>query len=127
MSVTFCEKCGHNVRLPHIDCKGEIKMKYLRVVIGSKVYDIPLEVIAENRARYYANFDNPGKNECTWDWKKTYKYEYGLVMADPDVAKGWASNNMDWSDVVNMAVEVLETLDDPHILWVNAEKIIVEK
>jgi hypothetical protein len=80
-------------------------MKYLRVIIGSKVYDIPLHVIAN-----------------------TFKHEYNLVMDNSDVAKGWASGNMDWVDVVEHAVEIVaKPLEDPHKLWCNAEKSIVEK
>jgi hypothetical protein len=103
-------------------------MKYLRVIIGSKVYDIPLHVIANNRAKYYADLDNPGLKESTWKWKNTFKHEYNLVMDNSDVAKGWASGNMDWVDVVEHAVEIVaKPLEDPHKLWCNAEKSIVEK
>jgi len=103
-------------------------MKYMRVILGSRIFDIPLAFIAVNRARYYANIDNPGLKENTWNWKKTYEYEYGLVMNDPDVGIGWASGNMDWADVEDEAIEIQATpMEDPHKLWSNAQKTIVEK
>lgn len=103
-------------------------MKYLRVKFDNELWDIPLSVIAENRARYYANLDVPGKTENNWEWKKVFKSEYDMVMNDAANATNWASGNMDWADVKDYAERVGKVEHDEYgDLWVNAEKFIVEK
>lgn len=101
--------------------------KYLRVTFGESQWDVPLSIIAENRAIYYANLDNPGKQKGQWEWDQTFKQEYYETMNDPKVATDWASGNMDWDDVHLFAVPATIKPMDYRAEWVNAEKTIVEK
>jgi hypothetical protein len=79
--------------------------KYLIVTMPNlSRWRIPADFIARHRATYYADFY---KEENT-TYQELYDAEYELVMADDFELTDWASNNMDWSDVVVVA----ERLDD---------------
>jgi len=97
--------------------------KYLRITMpdGSK-WDVPARLVAENRAKYYAekNPDNPSQS--------TYEEEFEYAMSDDYELKDWAAGNMDWEDVEEFAVRHLGP-DDPDYQegWVNGEKEIVVK
>lgn len=92
-------------------------MKYLRVTMpdGSR-WDVPAGLIAANRAAYYA------------DQGDNYEEEYDYTMSDDYQLTDWAANNMNWSDVQHVAVEVAREGDavDYQEGWVNGEKEIVE-
>lgn len=93
--------------------------KYLRVTMpdGSK-WDVPARLIAENRAKHYA--DDPDSS---------YEEEYEFTMSDDFELKDWAANNMDWDDVKEFAVKAPIEPIEPDFLegWINGEKEIVER
>jgi len=94
-------------------------MKFLRVTMpdGSK-WDVPARVIAENRAKYYAEVDSD----------TTYQEEFEFTMSDNYELKDWAAGNMNWSDVENHAQYVINPpTPDYQEGWVNGEKEIIEK
>jgi hypothetical protein len=95
--------------------------KYLRVTMpdGSQ-WDIPAEIVADDRAKYYAKIDTD----------TTYKEEYEYTLSDDSEIFDWAANNMNWDDVKDHAVKVSEyhmTAADFQEGWVNGEKEIIEK
>lgn len=97
--------------------------KYLQVEMpdGSK-WAVPVEVIALNRARYYAKNDgiclDQSLNEDTLP----------LFDSSPFEIEDWAANNMNWTDVRCIAVQVKQP--DPEFDyqegWVNGDKQIIE-
>jgi len=81
-------------------------------------WEIPAEVIADNRATYYA-----GKDPDT-----TYPKEFDYLMSDDSELYEWAVNNMNWEDVAAHAVQVETMRPEPDYEgeWVNAPKEVKE-
>ena len=94
--------------------------KFLRVTMpDGSLWDVPARVIADNRAKYYAEGD-PGE----------YEEEFRFTMDDNFELRDWAANNMDWDEVKSYAVKVEEPPQqepDYQEGWVNGDKKIVEK
>lgn len=98
----------------------EIREKYLRVTMLDGVqWDVPARVIAENRAKYYADKDPD----------TTYADEFEFTMTDKYELQDWAANNMDWDDVKDYAKKVdIEPIEvDYQEGWINGKKEIVFK
>lgn len=94
--------------------------KFLRVTMpdGSE-WDVPAHVIADDRARYYAESDP----------HTTYQEAYDETISDPSDLIEWAEGDMNWSDVVAHAVKV-ETQAravDYQDGWVNGDKRVIER
>ena len=90
---------------------------YIVQMSNGDKYGIPPQVIAKNRADYYANID-PG---ITW------QEEYDAMMQwfdqeDYEFAD-WAKGNMDWSDVAEYAVLMKRGMHhvDLEDCWVNGD------
>lgn len=91
---------------------------------GSK-WGIPAEYIARKRAEYYALHDIGGSltPENTEDYNRIVTEEIGYALNDDYEITDWASNNMDWSDVVDLARRISEPKAiDMQKEWSNAEK-----
>ena len=74
--------------------------KFLRVTFGDgvAVYDVPLDVIARDRAEHYASeFDGDIERSLAED-------TIPLFDEDGFEAEDWAANNMDWRDVKEHAI-----------------------
>ena len=102
--------------------------KYLRVTMedGSK-WDVPVKIIAESRARYYAEKETGEKNGEDFEKIFNEEVEYALDEDfDYDVID-WAGNNMNWSDVKDVAVKVSIMKVDFQEGWVNGDKEVVTK
>lgn len=95
--------------------------KYLRVTMNDGTrWDVPAEVIAQNRAKYYAEIDPT----------TTLEEEYSYAMEDDGELMDWAANNMNWEDVEKYAVRAPDApkeAPDYQEGWVNGEKEIVTK
>lgn len=93
----------------------------LRVTMpdGSR-WDVPAQVIAENRARYYAEVDPT----------TTYEEELEFTLSDDYELKDWAAGNMNWSDVVAHARKVSDreplSASEFQEGWVNGPKQVVD-
>lgn len=97
--------------------------KMLRVTMpdGSR-WDVPVDVIARNRAAYYADRLHGGDIE-----KSLTEDTLPLFESDDYEIEDWAANNMDWSDVQAHARMVEPAADaDYQEGWVNGEKEVVE-
>lgn len=81
-------------------------------------YGVPIEVIARNRAEYYAGkeFNDDVTKSLTED-------TLPLFEADEFSVRDWASNNMNWSDVNHTAVLIKKNAskDDFQDAWVNGK------
>ena len=67
-------------------------MKVIEIMEDGFIWHIPLQVIAEARARHYAN-----------DKDTTFKEEVEYVMDDDFEGIDWYLNNMDFEDVAEHA------------------------
>lgn len=95
--------------------------KYLSVRMpDNSIWHVPVEVIARNRAQYYANeFDDDVEKSLAEDTIPLFS-ESSYNIED------WAANNMNWSDVRDVAFKVeVPGLVDYQEGWINGEKEIV--
>lgn len=75
-------------------------MKNLNIKFpNGEVFQIPTEVIAEQRTQYYAGVDGFEKGSKEWE------DEFNHSMR-PDEILDWVQNNMDWIDVKEHATKV---------------------
>ena len=89
----------------------------LRVTMpDGSVWAVPALVIAQNRARYYAK-DNEAE----------FAKEVAYCMGDDYEIEDWAANNMDWSDVANVALRVKQPETDYEEGWANGRKRVVRE
>ena len=99
-----------------------IKEKYLSIEMpDNSVWVVPVEVIARNRAEYYAH-------EFGGDVEKSLAEDtIPLFLSDFFEIEDWAANNMDWEDVKGSAFLLVPTKDtDFQEGWVNGEKKILD-
>ncbi len=107
-------------------------MRFLRVTMeNGEVWDIDLTTIAIDRARYYAELDNPDdtvENHST-NWHKTYNEEHKLTMTDESIATDWASGNMNWDEVEPYARKITTESKgfDYQDGWINGDMEIIKK
>lgn len=82
------------------------------------VWGVPAVLIADNRARYYAEKDAD----------TTYDEEMAFLLGDDFELEDWAANNMNWEDVAEHAYQVkpAPATVDYQEGWVNGEKEVVE-
>lgn len=117
-----CSKRRDHIQDTNKPANRRNNMKYLRVKMedGSE-YDIPVNVIAENRAEYYSDeFDN--------DLQRSLKEDtMPLFESDNYKIEDWAANNMNWSDVESIAVKISNESVDFQEGWINGDKKIVIK
>lgn len=93
---------------------------YVTVMPDGSEWGVPVSVIAENKAQYYAKVDNLSFQESL---DETYK-----VFEDfEDEIGDWAQNNMDWEEVRAHAVLLRAAPDiDYQEGWTNGEHFITE-
>ncbi len=96
------------------------EVKFLRVTMPDKSkWDIPAEVIANNRTEYYAKVDGFGPMSGHWE----EEFEQSMK---PYELKDWAANNMDWKDVVAHAIPVEDDYTvDYQEGWINGHKELI--
>ena len=82
MAVMFCKKCGYNVKLPHINCKG-IDMKKLRLTLA----------------------DDQGVVIAMWTIGQTVEAEYDVENLDVDPECNFYSDGS-WNDAQGMGEEI---------------------
>lgn len=101
--------------------------KFLRVTMpdGSK-WDVPARLIAEPRARYYAEIDAGAKSGDQFD--RLYEHEMAYTLGDNSELIDWAENNMNWEDVSHAALRVSDPPDNDYQEgWCNGDKEIIER
>lgn len=85
-------------------------MKYIRIkFINSDEFDIPFDIIARNRAEYYANLDNqdnPSVRDVPEELEKEIQEEFNLVINDERKIADWLFNSMDWKDIEEQVLKV---------------------
>ncbi len=82
-------------------------------------WDVPAKIIAENRAKYYAEKD----------LETSYEAELKCALDDDFTIEDWAANNMDWEDIKAHATRIKQEREmnvDFQEGWVNGEKEVVK-
>lgn len=79
---------------------GKITDKLIEITDNGYVWHVPLHIVADNRARYYASKEGEGN----------YQDEYDYVVDDNYEAIDWFQGNMDWSDVSDKAILVKQNI-----------------
>ncbi len=102
-----------------------IENKFLKVSMpdGSK-WKIPVRVIAEHRAKYYANKKHISLEQAL------NEYVLPIFEEDEYEVEEWATNQMDWEDVVKYAEKIKDTgltAEELQEGWVNGDKEIIEE
>jgi hypothetical protein len=86
------------------------------------VWAVPAELVAENRARYYATRDTSASSGEAFD--HAYGRELEIALRQHDDLIDWGENNMNWEDVQPNATMIVTP--DSHVDyqegWVNGEK-----
>jgi len=104
------------------------KQKYLRVTMpDDTLWDIPVNAIADSRAKYYAK--NDAETEGA-NYQTVYEEELAYTLDSDDELIDWASNNMNWSDVcINAQRVITGPPKQPKYQewWINGDKEIVLK
>jgi len=104
--------------------------KHLQVTMpNGERWAVPISIIAQSRATYYADRDAEKEGLSKEDRDKRYEEEYSYTMGDRLEIHDWAPNNMNWADVREHAVNIgAEELDDRGYQegWINGEKKIID-
>lgn len=83
------------------------QMKYIHITFANgETWKVPAQVIAEDRAKYYADLDAQRGNVSDRD--EAYREELEFTLGDDYELMDWMSNNMDWKDIKPHAVKVRE-------------------
>lgn len=95
--------------------------KHLQITMpdGSK-WAVPVEVIAMNRAAYYA------KAEGTTIEDSLRNDTNPVFEADPFEIEDWAANNMNWEDVEHLAFCTAKGEIDYEEGWANGDKEVID-
>ena len=102
---------------------SKLEDMYLYVTMSDRtVWRIPVLVIAENRAAAYAEVDG------VYFMDSLENDTRPLFEADDYEITDWACNNMNWSDVSPVAVQVDAPLPESNYQrdWTNAEMEVLE-
>ena len=81
------------------------------------VYRVPAEVVADDRARYYAEKDED---------PNVYKEEYDYTLESDFELSDWFSGNMNWEDVADKAELVTAPEKDVPVIGQDETEIIDE-
>lgn len=87
-------------------------------------WSIPVQVIAEHRARLYSNRIDPERG-----YRETLEWTLELFGEDDFEITDWAANNMDWDDVEKHATKIEKQNEPPPNYvsgWYEAEKTVIE-
>jgi hypothetical protein len=88
------EEADRGERWKEGDCMNQVMTIEMR---DGSVWAVPVSIIAEDRARYYAS-------EFDGDWKRSLAEDTDPLFRDSEYEiKDWAVGNMNWSDVAHAA------------------------
>ena len=103
--------------------------KYILVTMpDNSVWRVRTEAVVVNRAVYYATQAKERGEDYWTEFEKEYKYAH----ANNDEVLDWAANNMNWSDVADIAEKLLQpekVMSEQQFQdgWVNGPKRITEQ
>jgi len=99
-----------------------LKDLYLTVEMPDlKIYAVPVKIIAEDRAKYYAQNDGITYEESLFT-------DTIPLFDDADEIVDWAINNMNWEDIKEYAILIeSEPKVDYESGWIDGTKTILKK
>lgn len=102
-------------------------MKYLQVTMPDKsLWEMPAYLIAQQRARYFAESDTQQKSGP--EFLAIYNQEIEVGMQDDYTLIDWASNEMNFEDVEHVLVQVESGKPVDYAAgWTNGRKRVVER
>ncbi|RYL25079.1 hypothetical protein [Acinetobacter piscicola] len=98
--------------------ESELFKKHLLIDMPDGLtYGIPVEIIARNRAEYYAQKEYDG------DITESLRDDTLPLFEDISEIHDWASNNMNWSDAKKHAITLKKKISESEFqdAWVNGE------
>lgn len=95
-----------------------INKQYLIIDMPDGNWAIPLQIIAENRAKHYMQV-----NKTSFD--DAYQESLALFAEDNYEPIEWASDNMDWSDVASNAIKLNNKTVNYQDEWLSCKKRLV--
>lgn len=94
--------------------------KYLLVRMPDfSVWDVPTQIIADNRIDYHVRRYGVGREQAKAETEQ-------LFTEHPFYIEDWVANNMDWDEVKAHAVQVRGNGVDYQEGWVNGEKCVTD-
>ena len=101
-------------------------MKFLVVTMpDNSRWAISTKFIAKHRVRYYAKRDSEMEGN---DYDKTFDIEFAYTLEDDYELVDWASNNMYWKDIADVALRLADKPSwcDYGKEWTNVDKVVIE-
>lgn len=100
-----------------------MKKKFRLTTTNGFVYEFDAEVVADNRATYYAHRESENDEE----FKEVYADEFKYAMNDNGILRDWFWGNMDWSQVRDHTKLVKNPLQFPDPLqFLEKTEIVTE-
>lgn len=98
-------------------------MQYVVTMPDGSKWAVPVEVIARNRAAYYANKEYGGDVE-----RALHEDTMPLFALDEYEIHDWAANNMNWEDVVDHARQIQSPpLPNYRAGWINGDYEVTQE
>lgn len=92
-----------------------LQRKYVVQMPNGERWAVPVEVIAEHRAKHYAHeFDGDVTKSVMEDTAPLFSEDYYEI-------KDWARNNMNWADVESSATLLSTNQVDYQDGWINGD------
>jgi len=85
-------------------------MKVIEITDGEYTWQLPLEIVAKDRAAYYAKKDS---EDGDGSYDDLYKAEFEHTMTDDYDGIDWYQNNMNWVGVKDSAKLIKRPEGDP--------------
>lgn len=73
--------------------------RVIRINDTGFIWEVDMEIIADNRAHYYAHKEAL----ATLDYPTIFEAEMEFIRNDPAEGLDWFQNNMDWDDIKSHA------------------------
>jgi len=102
---------------------NDMKKQIQITMPDGSIWGVPAELVAEDRAEYYADKDASDKPD---NFEKIKQQEYEYTLGDNSELLDWAANNMNWNDVAHAAILIRPGSVDFQEGWVNGHKRVVE-
>lgn len=91
--------------------------KFIAFTVEKVDYILPVEIVACDKASYYARERN--------DPKKVFTELFESVLKDPDMAIDWLQNNMDWDQFSGYLILKGEGVPEEPEDWMNTEFTVI--
>lgn len=92
--------------------KNIYEKNYIFEMSDNSLWSIPIKLIADSRADYYASHDGVSFEEALKETLEVFEEDAYLIH-------DWATNNMDWGDVKTEAKKIAHGELDLQNEWVN--------